>query len=56
VRAELFWTSVSAIEHGQSNPTLNKVGRLAKALEVRLLELLAGLDSPECPIGVRRRG
>jgi len=56
MRAELFWTSVSVIEHGQSNATLNTDDRLAKALDVRLLELLAGLDSPECPLGVRRRG
>jgi transcriptional regulator with XRE-family HTH domain len=45
-RAGLHWTYVSGVERGLRNPGLNVLARLAKALDVPLPELLAGLDQP----------
>lgn len=39
-RAALHWTYVSGIEQGKRSPTLNILGRLAKALKVSLADLL----------------
>lgn len=39
-RAELHWTYISGIERGRRSPTLNILGRLAKALRMPLPELL----------------
>jgi transcriptional regulator with XRE-family HTH domain len=43
-RAETHWTFISGIERGIRNPGLNMLGRLARALEVSLPELVAGLE------------
>lgn len=42
-RAELHWTFVSGVERGVRNPSLNTIGRLARALDTTPSELLAGL-------------
>jgi transcriptional regulator with XRE-family HTH domain len=39
-RAQLHWTYVSEIERGRRNPSLNILGRLARALDVPLSKLL----------------
>jgi transcriptional regulator with XRE-family HTH domain len=42
-RAQLHWTYVSEIERGRRNPSLNILGRLARALDVPLSRLMADL-------------
>lgn len=42
-RAELHWTYISGIERGTRSPTLNILGRLAKALRTPLSTLVEGL-------------
>ncbi len=41
--AQLHWTYVSRIERGRRNPSLNTLGRLARALGVSLAQLVTGL-------------
>jgi transcriptional regulator with XRE-family HTH domain len=41
--AQLHWTYVSGIERGRRNPSLNILGRLARALNVSLSKLLSDL-------------
>jgi transcriptional regulator with XRE-family HTH domain len=44
-RAELHWTYVSGIERGKRNPGLNILGRLSRALDISLPQLVTGLKS-----------
>jgi transcriptional regulator with XRE-family HTH domain len=51
-RADLHWTYISGVERGRRNPSLNVVGRIARALNVTPSELLSGIGAPSAP---RRR-
>ena len=49
-QAELHWTYISGIERGRRNPTLNTLGRLARALDLPVSRLVSGLtDSDALP-------
>ncbi len=54
-RAELHWTYVSGVERGVRNPGLNIIGKLAKALGVEPMELLALPEKSVAPAKRRRR-
>ena len=58
-QAELHWTYISGIERGQRSPTLNTLGRLARALGLPVSRLVSGLTdsdaSPAAPTPKRPR-
>ena len=54
-RAELHWTYISGIERGRRSPTLNILGRLARALDRPLNQLTRGLVDNDAPPAARKR-
>ena len=43
-RARLHWTYVSDLERGRQTPTVDVVNRLARALSISVVELMAAVD------------
>ena len=48
-QAELHWTYISGIERGRRSPTLNTLGRLARALNLPVSRLVSGLADSDAP-------
>ena len=46
---ELHWTYISGIERGRRSPTLNTLGRLARALDLPVSRLVSGLTDGDAP-------
>jgi transcriptional regulator with XRE-family HTH domain len=54
-RADLHWTYISGMERGRRNPGLNTLGRLARALNLSIEELLTGVEDHTRPASTPKR-